>query len=121
MENLGCTSLFGEDLENICTNETKAKKAQDILFMENVNSTCLYPCKFLASFNGKVDSFDYSERRQLLFYFRKFLQTTKVKCTYDELDLEAAVGGFVGLFLGISIYQIKDGLAYIIRKINRFY
>ena len=119
MKNLGCTTLFGKNYENTCTNETKAKEAMEIFKQETKNSSCLFPCKFLASFTATVDSSESEDGRKLRIFFKEYVQTITVKCTYDELDLEAAVGGFVGLFLGISIFQIKDGLIFIIRKLHQ--
>ena len=40
--------------------------------------------------------------------FNKFIKTTKAQCAYQELDFIAECGGYVGLFLGISVFQLRE-------------
>ena len=44
----------------------------------------------------------------LNFYFDKYVKTTKFYLDYTELELLAEFGGYVGLFLGISVFNLKD-------------
>ena len=52
--------------------------------------------------------------------FEKYVKVSKTKAAYSFLSFIAEVGGYVGLFLGISINQIsvifKHFIAYILRK-----
>ena len=118
MNIFGCTTPFGRSLENVCTNETKAKMAKELYYNLSTNTNCLYPCKQLSNFILKTDhppKFHLSSKL-LEIVFKKYFQTSASKCIYDGLDLFSAVGGFMGLFLGASIYQIKNGFSFLIRR-----
>ena len=49
-----------------------------------------------------IDSGDYNG---LQLIFNKFITTTKARYAYRELELLAEFGGYVGLFLGISVFN----------------
>ena len=53
--------------------------------------------------------------------FNKKIQETVAYYSYDDLSFIAEIGGYVGLFLGASIYQIADLIGIIMRKIMIFY
>ena len=44
----------------------------------------------------------------LKFQFNKFIKTTKSRYAYQELELLAEFGGYVGLFLGISVFHLRE-------------
>ena len=99
--------------------------AKELYYYMYTNSSCLYPCKQLSNFILKTDhiakdtpnTMDHqSGKKFLTLFFKKYFQANASKCIYDGLDLFSAVGGFMGLFLGDSIYQIKDGISFLIRK-----
>ena len=52
----------------------------------------------------------------LIFLFFFFLQVTRSRILYNELSLVAEVGGYVGLFLGVSILQLGDVLEWATRR-----
>ena len=121
LNEIGCTTPFGKSLDKVCTDQEKAKKALKIYENGFTNTSCLYPCKHLASFTLTVDTVeDENEVRPLPIFFKKYLPVNTSKCSYTLLDLYAALGGYMGLFLGISIFQIKDGFAFFIRKVLDF-
>ena len=120
MKNFGCTTPFGRSLENVCTNETKAKMAKELYVEMYTNTSCLYPCKQLSNFILKTDPLPKVTRDEsvkwLSIVFKKYSQASTSKCIYDGLDLFSAVGGFMGLFLGASINQIQNGFSFLIRR-----
>ena len=117
LDKLDCTTPFANNLDKICINETKAKLASKLYFKVHSSSSCMYPCKHLAHFNMKVNSnTNRKNSTSLRFFFKQYIQTSTSKCTYDFLDLFAAVGGFLGLFLGFSIFEFKDGVTFLVRK-----
>lgn len=119
MDNFGCTTPYGRDLDHICKNSTKAEKAFEFMINEYQasNLSCLYPCRYLSNFIVTYDEEENEWDRQVKFNFKQFGQIYTTKCTYTALDLYAALGGYVGLFLGISLFNIKDGFAYLIQKV----
>ena len=130
MKKVGCTTPFGISLDKVCTDGVKAKMASDMYRHGVWNTSCLLPCKHLANFVLTSDTLEKPENGPGMeeelpqwqlgidFYFKSYLQKSTVKCTYDELDLYAAVGGFMGMFLGASILQTKDLLVFIFKQLN---
>lgn len=41
----------------------------------------------------------------------------EVKTMYTWIDLFAALGGYLGSFLGVSLFHLRDGFAFILRKV----
>ena len=110
LEKIGCTTPFGNDLENICWNSTKGEQALKLFVDMNMNPRdCLYPCKYLSDFGLTYSPFDMiQDRGRNVFYLRTTVPTYESEYTYTVLDLFAALGGYIGFFLGFSIFQVKD-------------
>ena len=49
----------------------------------------------------------------LLLEFQRVVKTTTGQYSYGGLELIAEIGGYVGLFLGYSVFQIK----FVIEKV----
>jgi hypothetical protein len=65
---------------------------------------CPYPCTFMeSSFRKSASIVD-----GLQLKFNKFIKSTKARYAYQELEMLAEFGGYVGLFLGISVYNLKE-------------
>ena len=75
---------------------------------------CPYPCKSTKiNMESKMDL----EYPVMQFEFNKFIKTTKSRYAYRELEFLAEFGGYVGLFLGISVFHLREvfqGLIHII-------
>ena len=59
---------------------------------------------------------DYDEPK-IRFEFNRFIKTTKARYVYQELEFLAEFGGYVGLFLGISVFHLREvfqGLIHVI-------
>ena len=50
--------------------------------------------------------------------FPKYVKEITIRSDYESLELFAEIGGYVGLFMGVSIVQIKSILKFFISKIN---
>ena len=48
--------------------------------------------------------------------FGKYIKKTKAKYSYTELELLAEFGGYVGLFLGISVFHLSEVIDKIINN-----
>ena len=109
MERIGCTTPFGLDLDNICTEQNKSLDAT-ILFWEILNNKkeandCPYPCHFLTS---QITTTNYNPSSdQIYLKFDKYIKVTTSTYGYTELELLAELGGYVGLFLGLSVFDLR--------------
>ena len=69
---------------------------------------CPYPCTFTKTFYRENNALYIGD---VSMTFSKLIKTTKARYSYRELELLAELGGYVGLFLGISVLSLKDLLA----------
>ena len=107
----GCRAPYGTGaMDEICTDQEKSQEAMQ--FFENMMAKrftikeCPYPCTFIKTiFTDKNPRYS-SEKSQ--FRFSKLIKVTKSRYSYGELELLAEFGGYVGLFLGISVFNLKD-------------
>ena len=113
LEIVGCTTPFGPNKTKICT-DVLARKANDIYwqymfsFSKENYEGCYYPCSYFVA-STKQDTrktFDKSPGSNIHLSFEGLIQETKSYYTYSELSLIAEIGGYVGLFLGISVNQM---------------
>ena len=114
MKKFGCTTPFGPNIDHICTNQTKGKEATK-LFKSLRSATyqikeCPYPCKFVKSMVLPLRSrFENSTTKfRTTLRFDKFIKVTEAKYSYTELELFGEFGGYVGLFLGVSVFHISQ-------------
>ena len=110
MEKFGCTTPFGSLQDNICKDNTTGKQALD-LFHKLLNKRhfieeCLYPCEFLKLFVISVHGRENENSFKL--DFNQYIKVTEAYYSYTELELIAEFGGYVGLFLGISVFDINQ-------------
>ena len=67
---------------------------------------CLYPCKFTKSLWTDLTAIS---DPNVYLEFSKFITKKTSRYSYSALELLAEFGGYMGLFLGISVFQLKDG------------
>ena len=51
-------------------------------------------------------------------FFEEYVQEITNYYSYDSLSFIAEIGGYVGLFLGYSFFQITDLFSFLIRKLR---
>ena len=123
MDKVGCTTPFGVNLDHICTDLNTSKKAKviyEFLYQRTRQiKDCLYPCTFIKSsvspYKGRND------RNTTGLEFDKFIKVTKAAYSYTELELLAEFGGYVGLFLGISVFHVSQVVDKILDKLMTKY
>ena len=119
MDEIGCTTPFGVNLDHICMDLNNSKKAKDLydLFHHKTHQikNCLYPCKFIKT--GVRPTLKRSNHNTTKLNFDKFIKVTKAVYSYTELELLAEFGGYVGLFLGISVFQASHVVEKILDKL----
>ena len=129
MDKVGCTNQFLLDKSQICTDPEDVKKAWKIFnqFRHNqtlVESLCPRSCQYqninLARYNEDTDTIHpevYSFiggdplSKTLEVTFQKYVKLSVARPAYTFLELIAEVGGYVGLFLGVSINQLFNLLS----------
>ena len=114
MESIGCTTPFGLELDNICNEKNKSSEAfqlfQDVILGTDIQvaKECPYPCQFLMN---RITTTDYKEENDtdnaILLEFDKYIKVTTSTYGYTELELLAELGGYVGLFLGLSVFDLR--------------
>ena len=116
MESIGCTTPFGVNINNICSEQTKSKQALD-LFIKLVDKKfrikeCPYPCTIVRSLikpgAPRPSNTNGLANKYVHLNFDKFIKVTKARYSYTELELLAEFGGYVGLFLGLSVFSIHQ-------------
>ena len=109
MDKIGCTTPFGLELDNICTDQNKSLAANklfwDILSNKEEVKECPYPCHFLMNW---ITTTDYKTSYDRIWLkFDKYIKVTTSTYGYTELELLAELGGYVGLFLGLSVFDLR--------------
>ena len=112
MERIGCTTPFGLELDNICTDQNKSLEAARLLWKISSNveviKECQYPCHFLMNWittTGYTST--HNDDGRILLQFDKYIKVTTSRYGYTELELLAELGGYVGLFLGLSVFDLR--------------
>ena len=97
------------NLDDICTDQDKSNKAMNFYleqwYKRFTMKQCPYPCKFTKINMGSKSK---SEEPTMFFQFEKFIRTTKARYAYLGLEFLAEFGGYVGLFLGISVFHLRE-------------
>ena len=117
MEIFGCTTPFGGELDNICSvhdsNFTKpvADLWSEVFSHHSIyHHACPYPCT-LYKIKGHLEE-DFIDKSQKAhhhdFFFPEYIRVTTARWSYSELELLAELGGYIGLFLGMSVFQISS-------------
>ena len=109
----GCTTPFGPSKNHICTNRTISKEAMRMYsrIRQNHGSPCLFPCKTftirLMERNQNDNRWKSKGYTRMTLNLNDDVRISEEVFLYTGLSLIAEVGGYVGLFLGVSINQIS--------------
>ena len=57
---------------------------------------------------------------ELILEFENTVKKVTSYYDYTELSSIAEVGGYIGLFLGFSLYHITDAIKYVLSKILKY-
>ena len=127
LDKVGCLPPSGLNKSQICKQyEDSAKVSQiywDYYTGGETNDRCYNPCSIFSfiplhpkmldevsnvNFNGSI-----------YMTFPRYVKVFERSYTYSQLSLVAEVGGYVGLFLGISINQVTNLVAFLLKMIKR--
>ena len=122
----GCTTPFGIHKDMICDNFDNASHINDMhkkWYSSKIpaNSGCDKPCSYVTLRANTVWEREnrYKTISKLLIYFKENVKITKAYHVYSGLSLIAEIGGYIGLFLGVSINQITNLFDIIFQQINK--
>ena len=85
MKAIGCTTPFGINLDNICTDETKGQMAMDLLKKlrtETNYEDCLYPCTNLKTRLDKIEFGKVNAATRAKFVFDQYIKVTESYVSY---------------------------------------
>ena len=121
-----CTTPYGPNKENICTNQTVAKHVMGIYLdtWREADDLCKVPCK---SYNIRptkmVELSNWFGQRKGYTLMSLFLKgnviTSNEVVLYSGLSMLAEIGGYVGLFLGVSITQTSTLIELLYEKYQK--
>lgn len=99
---------------NICINESD-RKAVFKMYQNNRRNQmniCPKSCLFTNLYFGPpVTGLNNAEEKhvgKMIFYFKQEIKTTREYVLYSWRSMVAEVGGYMGLLLGISIFQLTN-------------
>ena len=113
MERIGCTTHLELELDNICTEQNKSLEAQKLFWEISGNGRkvddCPYPCQFLMT---RLTNMEYRDKQchdncSIWLEFDTYIKVTISNYSYTGLELLAELGGYVGLFLGLSVFDLR--------------
>ena len=128
MSKFNCTTPWGPEKDHICKNETiglNPQKLYESYFkfrnassLQNCPKSCFLMNIRFATEKTNIQTYINGKRSGvILFKFREIITVSSDHYSYIWLNFIAEVGGYVGLFLGYSVYQITDILDKILPKI----
>ena len=115
LKRFGCITPYHKVKANICTNQTLGLLASNLWKLENRHNTesaCPLSCEYISIRLGRTSERystflqTNSKTSQLYLRFEQFIKVSRTQISYGGLELLAEVGGYVGLFLGVSIVKV---------------
>ena len=118
MDLYGCTSPFGPNKDNICEdmeNGTAVMKMYKKIFNDHGSNDCISPCSFVTTRAIKTEdktqkkvkyNGEYVSNSYMVISLKENIKMTEAHMLYSLLSMIAEIGGYVGLFLGVSVKQI---------------
>ena len=128
IEKYGCTTPYSMNKTQICKANLNGRKVlrmyQKAFFI--YNHTCKNPCVFINleaivrqdSVQGYVNG---KSAALMKIFIKENIKVIKGQYLYSALSLLAEIGGYVGLFLGVSVNQISWLIDAMFTKIEKLY
>ena len=121
MADVGCTTPFHPNKTQICTDIAQGAQSLKIYnrtYANPDNATCPSSCVYLTTkvikthdaYQPAVNVKGGGQRNisAMEVVYRENIKVTRAIYLYSGLSLIAEIGGYVGLFLGVSIIQINN-------------
>ena len=110
METINCTWPLLRNKDHICMDEDKAKLALEIAtdyFKKRKDSNCSSSCSYVKAWYHLTRD-ERTSGKEIRFMFPETIKVQSAFYVYKELSLIAEIGGYVGLFLGWSVFGSTD-------------
>ena len=130
IKKFGCTTPFGPNKDKICTDLKVAMEVFGLYreIWKNQETSCKVPCTRYTIKPAllKEQPLPWSEQWTDIgaipidILFNEEILTSEEVFLYSTLSLIAEIGGYVGLFLGVSVYQISSLAEMIFVQIIRW-
>ena len=119
MKNVGCTVPFFNKRKHVCTDPENAAKALEIYHKNTFafDKNCPKACNYLKVFLIPTDHSWYWRNGAVLNFGDDDIQVTEAYPDYGELSMFADIGGYVGMFLGLSVSQLASLSNYLWLKL----
>ena len=122
IKDFGCTPPFFENKEKICTNETISKQVWKYWNSKKYNTKCPDPCRAIEMIKAieMENKITKNIMSGLKLYFHHRGKVVKSYYAYSGLSLIAEIGGYFGLFLGVSINQITYVTSFLQERVQNY-
>lgn len=121
---VGCTTRFDSLQDHVCKNKEDLQKAWEIYWSrlsEMNEGNCPHPCAYVLITGLGIDlGAPASYKNILKINFDEMVKVFHAKYDYSFESMIAEIGGYVGLFLGVSVYQFTGFVDYMLSKLLRF-
>ena len=122
MKEYGCTTPIFKNKENICTNETISKQVFEYWDSTKYYTNCTDPCmEMLVQANRILVKNITKHYSEVKLYFRPRIKVVKSYYAYSGLSMIAEIGGYFGLFLGVSINQITYLTSFVQERVQKYF
>ena len=134
INNVGCTTPYEPDKSQICKQKDNAVQAIELAksmidfpvsrhWRNEKTNTCVNPCSIFSFTTTNIEKHVdlLSKGTGVYIHFPKNIKVFERSYAYSKLSLLAEIGGYVGLFLGISINQVINLLDYLVSKLEWIY
>ena len=122
MKEYGCTPPIFKEKENICTNNTISEQVFEYWDTAKYYTNCSDPCKeMLIQANNIREKNITKYFSEVKLYFRPKVKVVKSYYAYSGLSLIAEIGGYFGLFLGVSINQITYLTSKVQERVSKYF
>ena len=107
----GCTTPFGPNKTKICINQTVAQEVLKVYHSrwKSFKTKCKIPCRllFIRPNVLREGIYNSQSKTKITLNLKEDVKITDEYFLYSGLSLIAEIGGYVGLFLGVSVKQIS--------------
>ena len=127
VDKVGCTTPFGPNKSQICKQEDEISKASEmygsLYYKSDFIDGCSKPCSIFSFTTTKSEEHEQNSTEEVgvTISFPKNVKVYERTYDYSQLSFIAEVGGYVGLFLGISINQVINLVDYLVSKLEWIY
>ena len=118
MMEYGCTPPFIGNKEKICTNEKISKQVYKYWKHAKYYTNCSAPCREI--YVSAIWTDKKTTDSKVTFKFSNRVRVIKSYYAYSSLSLIAEIGGYFGLFLGVSINQITCLTSFIQERVQKY-